>query len=91
MDSSDTTRKDQRAASSLPYLVLLRMGFTKPTNHLAAGALLPHRFILTGEPAVCFLWHFLKVTLTGRIQHPALWSSDFPHQLALPRLSFTLI
>ena len=25
------------------------------------------------------------------IQHPALWSSDFPHQLALPRLSFTLI
>ena len=58
MDSSDTTRKDQRAASSLPYLVLLRMGFTKPTNHLAAGALLPHRFILTGEPAVCFLWHF---------------------------------
>ena len=65
MDSSDTTRKDQRAASSLPYLVLLRMGFTKPTNHLAAGALLPHRFILTGEPAVCF-GTFLKVTLTGR-------------------------
>jgi len=26
--SSDTTRKAQRAASSLPYLVLLRMGFT---------------------------------------------------------------
>ena len=26
--SSDTTRKAQRATSSLPYLVLLRMGFT---------------------------------------------------------------
>ena len=26
--SSDTTREAQRAASSLPYLVLLRMGFT---------------------------------------------------------------
>ena len=44
---SDTTRKVQRAASSLPYLVLLRMGFTKPSNYLLAGALLPHRSTLT--------------------------------------------
>jgi len=29
------------------YLVLLQVGFTKPVSHLTAGALLPHRFILT--------------------------------------------
>ena len=81
MDSSDTTRKDQRAASSLPYLVLLRMGFTKPANHLTAGALLPHRFILTGKAGGLF-----SVALSlgspplDVIQHPALRSSDFPHQ-----------
>ena len=32
----------RRAASTLPYLVLLRVGFAKPDGHPPAGALLPH-------------------------------------------------
>jgi len=42
------------------YLVLLRMGFTQPTGHPAAGELLPHHFTLTlprGKDGM-FLWHF---------------------------------
>jgi len=31
----------------VPYSTLLRVGFTEPTGHPAAGALLPHRFTLT--------------------------------------------
>ena len=79
-NSSDATRKDQRATSSLPYSVLLQMGFTKPASHLAAGALLPHRSTLTGiKPAV-----HISVALSLRSpspdvnRHSALWSSDFP-------------
>jgi len=34
------------------------VGFTQPTCHQAAGALLPHLFTLTPEGAVSFLWHF---------------------------------
>jgi len=30
------------------YLVLLRVGFAQPDGHPPAGALLPHRFTLTG-------------------------------------------
>ena len=45
--SSDFTRGIRRATSSPSYCVLLRVGFTKPAGHPAAGALLPHRFILT--------------------------------------------
>ena len=43
----------------VPSLTLLRVGFTEPTGHPAAGALLPHRFTLTalGRAAVCSLWH----------------------------------
>lgn len=55
------------------------MGFTEPTSHLAAGALLPHRFILTACAAVCFLWHYsLRSPSLAVSQHPALWSPDFP-------------
>jgi len=40
------------------YLVLLRMGFTQPTGHPAAGELLPHHFTLTfREKGGVFLWH----------------------------------
>jgi len=84
--SSDATRKVQRAASSLPYLVLLRVGFTKPASHLTAGALLPHRSILTGKTGgLHFYGTFPKVTLAGRYPAPcpmelglssyALWAS----------------
>ena len=37
----------RRAASTLPYLVLLRVGFTEPASHLTASALLPHLSTLT--------------------------------------------
>src|SRR3569832_1407152 len=52
-----------RAASLLPYLVLLRMGFAVPRDvGLARGALLPHRFTITTHAlrrrsAVCSLLH----------------------------------
>ena len=44
-------------------LTLLRVGFTEPSSHLDAGALLPHRFTLAcarlpGPSAVYFLLHF---------------------------------
>jgi len=66
------SKRGPRLAPS--YLALLRAGFTVPpivTNR--GGALLPHRFTLTGitrKPAVYSLWHYPKVTLTGR--YPAL-------------------
>jgi hypothetical protein len=34
----------------VPYSTLLRVGFTKPAGHPAAGALLPHRFTLATRP-----------------------------------------
>ena len=53
---------DERAVRT-SRLTLLRVGFTEPTCCHAAGALLPHRFILTCDwlpspSAVCFLLHF---------------------------------
>ena len=50
----------QRATSTLPYSVLLRMGFTKPAGLPTAGALLPHRFSFSPACAgeFTFLWHF---------------------------------
>lgn len=79
-NSSDTTRKDQRATSSLPYSVLLQMGFTKPASHLAAGALLPHRSTLTQINWAVFFSIALSLRSPSLdvIQHPALWSPDFP-------------
>ncbi len=75
-----TYPNSQRATSSCPYSVLLRVGFTKQASHLASGALLPHRFILTRfTPGGLF-----SVALSlgspplDVIQHPALCSSDFP-------------
>jgi len=59
---------------------LHQMGFTKPTSHLAAGALLPHRFILTGQKT----GGLFSVALSLRSpslavsKHPALRSPDFP-------------
>ena len=42
-----TYPEGQRATSTLPYLVLLRVRFIKPINYLTAGRLLPCLFILT--------------------------------------------
>jgi hypothetical protein len=52
--------RPRRRGRCVPYSTLLRVGFTEPTGHPAAGALLPHRFTLaalTGRAAVCSLWH----------------------------------
>lgn len=69
----------QRAASTLPYSVLLQMGFTKPAGLPTAGALLPHLSTLTCNAGGISLLHFPW----GRPRRPlavilALWSSDFP-------------
>ena len=41
------------------YSVLLRVGFSQPTGHPAAGELLPHHFTLTPNKwGGMFLWHF---------------------------------
>jgi len=75
----------QRAASFLPYSVLLRVGFTEPVSHLTAGALLPHLCTLTAS-AFKRLRRYLSVALAlrspslGVTQHPALRSPDFPQQ-----------
>ncbi len=67
VDSSDSTRKVPRAASSLPYSVLLHVGFTEPASHLTAGALLPHLSTLTCcAGGLNFYSTFPKVTLAGR-------------------------
>ena len=71
--------EDQRAASSLPYSVLLQMGFTLPVCYHTAGALLPHRSTLT----TCVAVHIsvalsLELPPPDVIRHLALRSSDFP-------------
>jgi len=53
----------------LPYLALLRMGFTMPSSVTGqSGALLPHPFTLTLHQcrAVYSLWHFPEVAPAGR-------------------------
>ena len=71
--------EDQRAASSLPYSVLLRMGFTEPACYQTAGELLPHLSTLTTDVAVSFSMALsLRLPSPDVIWHPALWSSDFP-------------
>jgi hypothetical protein len=78
-------------------LVLLRMGFTQPTGHPAAGELLPHHFALTRQDNdQTHRSTFCMIDVVGRyvsaalslelppldvIQHSALWSSDFPRTL----------
>lgn len=70
----------QRAASTLPYSVLLQMGFTKPAGLPTAGALLPHLSTLTTCVAVSFSMALsLGSPPPDVIRHPALRSSDFPH------------
>ena len=54
---SDRTR-ESAGRVSLPYSILLRVGFARHARRRASGELLPRRFTLAGEPAVCFLWHF---------------------------------
>ena len=72
----------QRAASTLPYSVLLQMGFTKPAGLPTAGALLPHLSTLTTCVAVSFSMALSLGSLPPDvIRHPALRSSDFPHAL----------
>ncbi len=62
------------------YSVLLRMGFTQPAGHPAAGELLPHHFTLTPTKSGRYVSVALSVgsPLLGVTQHPARWSSDFP-------------
>ena len=90
---SDSTRKVPRAASSLPYLVLLRVGFVKPISRLTAGALLPRLSTLTGKTGG-FLFYdtFPEVAPAGRYParcpvEPGL-SSD--GSCVRPRSSFRL-
>ena len=69
----------QRATSTLPYSVLLRMGFTKPAGLPTAGALLPHLSTLTTCVAVSFSMALSLGSLPPDvIRHPALRSPDFP-------------
>jgi hypothetical protein len=59
--------RPRRRSRCVPYSTLLRVGFTEPAGHPAAGALLPHPFTLAAgstrtvrsrwPAAVCFLWH----------------------------------
>ena len=62
------------------YSALLRMGFTQPTGHPAAGELLPHHFTLTPSASERYVSVALSVgsPLLGVTQHPARRSSDFP-------------
>jgi len=74
--SSSLPESKREPRLALPYLALLRTGFTMPPPVTSrGGALLPHRFTLTSNQrllAVCFLWHFPGVTPAGR--YPAFCS-----------------
>ena len=76
--SSDQPGVRARRPSTL-YSVLLRVGFSQPAGHPAAGELLPHHFTLTLHKE-----RYVSVALSvgspllGVTQHPAWWSSDFP-------------
>ena len=72
---SDTPGRLSGPPQTLPYSVLLHVGFIKLTSHLATGELLPRLSILTttascpqAKPCGGFRFYdtFLKVTLTGR-------------------------
>jgi hypothetical protein len=74
--------RPRRRGRCVPYSTLLRVGFTEPTGHPAAGALLPHRFTLADPLARA--GGLLSVALScgsprlAVSQHPALWRPDFP-------------
>ena len=72
----------------LPYLVLLRMGFTVPSA-VAVDAVSSYLAVsplpdpLARPSAVCFLLHFPSLSPCGLWRpavswHPAQWSPDFP-------------
>ena len=82
--ASDGLRRSRRVPA---YLVLLRVGFTKPPTLLPARCALtapfhPYLQQLAPLQAVCFLLHWpssrLNATVPDVIRHTALWSSDFP-------------
>src|SRR3990172_4042983 len=56
-----------RAPLALPYLALLRAGFSRPAAHTATGGLLPHHFtlILPDGRTVCFCATFRRVAPPG--------------------------
>ncbi len=62
-----TNPEERRADLILPFMVLLRMGFTRQVRLRTAGELLPHLSTLTcfGQ-AVIFCCTFLRVASTGR-------------------------
>ena len=71
--SSDLPSGRWRATTFRPCLVLLRVGFTRPTCLQIAGGLLPHHFTLTtalSVSAVCFCCTFPIVTYAGRYPAP---------------------
>src|SRR5436190_2224117 len=82
-DSERATRRTL-ARPPPPYLVLLRVGFTKLPGHPGTGALLPHRFTLAVAGFPRRLGGLISVALSfvsrrlGITQHTALRSSDFP-------------
>jgi hypothetical protein len=61
---------------------LLRVGFTEPTGHPAAGALLPHRLTLAAPPHAgwrsVLCGTVLRVAPTGGWPASALWRPDIP-------------
>ena len=94
----------RRAASSLLYLVLLRVGFAQPTespqllvsSYLTFSSLpgtqlkYQYKFLISKlNPGRFFSVALsLKLPSLGIIQHPALWSSDFPHATACDHLAW---
>jgi hypothetical protein len=91
VSSSDLTQG--KYSSEIPshgeeplYLVLLRVGFTALHVTMECRELLPHAFTLTCAYACGFLSVALSLGLPPLdvIQHPALWSSDFPPAIKRP-------
>lgn len=87
------TRKAPRAASSLPYLVLLPVGFIRPPGYPDAGALLPHLSTLTSKIEAVFV----SMTLSGnRFPRPLTGTAPcrartfLMYPAGYPRSSFVL-
>jgi hypothetical protein len=76
---SDEQPLDAARASRLPMWSCSRWGLPRPSDHAAAGELVPHHFTLTGG---CRRYVSVALSLgsppLGVTQHPALRSSDFP-------------
>jgi len=81
-----------RATLKHPFLILLRVGFTKPISRLIAGELLPHLFTLTlifnNQGGIFSVALSLRLPSLAINQHSALWSPDFPQKVIL--LNITL-